>query len=345
MTSAEHHSLAPEPYSKVRDLDPLQLDSFFATLPDINEQGDVETIVHEVHRALSIAAIENEIDGHTALACLRDLDFLLSSSLRHGRNLIPEIDQLEDILIMLGERADTIPRGTVTTYGMANPTDERQRSFTGSEIEATFIKSVSDGAYALEDAMETYAYRGRLAGLQSIDRGLDVMIDSIVTVRRQVSPEYFTNVLRPYFEPLVINNTEYHGSGGAQLQFIAIDFLLWGLDDDSEEYSEYFMNNLSYLSSQQRLHLGRSMSMHNGESLLTYLKNNDDPEMADACLSVLKKLKKFRLPHKRVAEDNFKLRTKDQVGSGSYRTDILSILIDKTVNAIDEIEKIYGTQN
>jgi hypothetical protein len=345
MNNFETYAPAVDVYAQTSKLDPLYLDDFFQTLPDVNLRSDADTIAAEVERTLPFANAILESDTPGALAGLRDLDFLLSSGLRHGRNFISEVDGLEDTLVRLGAIAGTVPRGTVATYGLVNPSDERQRSFTGTDTEAVFIEAVTVGARALEDALNEYTSKGKINGLQAIDQGLDVMIDSIITVKRQVSPEFFTNEMRPYFDPIEIKGKKYLGAGGAQLQFVAIDFMLWGADDGHEMYRDYFAENAEYLSPEQRHHLSLAIESNSNESLLTYLQNTHDPELAIACLAVLKKLKKFRLPHRRVAEENFKLRNTGQVGSGSYTTNILDVLIDKTLAAIDTLEEAYESKN
>jgi hypothetical protein len=58
-----------------------------------------------------------------------------------------------------------------------------------------------------------------------------------------------------------------------------------------------------------------------------------------ATTDLLRKIRKFRYPHRKIAQDNFKLRPDDAVGSGSYKPDILDVLIDKTEKAIAQVEE------
>lgn len=222
-------------FQRVRELDPLGIDRELQDLPTINGSADVgaiSTIIDDVISDLDITAYDQD----SATAAMRDLDFLLSSSLRHGADLVVEGGTIESALLGLGRIACMIPRGTVSTYALANPRGERERSFTGSPEERLFIESVRSGAESVESSLETYVREGKYAGLCAMENGIDHMITSIIDVKRGVSPAYFTGQLRPYFEPLTIGGESYAGSGGAQLQFIAVDYLLWGVDCDNPVY-------------------------------------------------------------------------------------------------------------
>lgn len=320
-------------YTKISHLDPLGMDDFFTLLPEINQAKDTEAISTSIEVAIDRALNIDFFDRFTATATLRDFDFLLSSAVRHGLDPVNHYPGLAELLVTLGRVAETVPRGTVTTYAVVNPIGERQRTFTGSDTERIFIDAVARGAVALEGALETLANVDELAGMRSINTSLDVMISSIVAVKRNVSPEFFTNELRPYFDPIEIQGRKYLGAGGAQLQFVALDFALWGVDDDDAMYRGYFDENKDYLTAAQKEYLASIIDSNNGQSLITSLVQNPRPEVATECLEVLKKLKKFRYPHRKVARDNFQLRGPGDVGSGSYTTNILDVLIDKIEDA------------
>lgn len=49
---------------------------------------------------------------------------------------------------------------------------------------------------------------------------------------------------------------------------------------------------------------------------------------------------KFRYPHRKLARDNFKIRPDGSVGSGVYTTDILDVLLNETIGAIEKLEGI-----
>ena len=69
------------------------------------------------------------------------------------------------------------------------------------------------------------------------------MVKSIISVKRTVSPEFFTNDMRPYFESMTVGGKEYTGAGGAQMQLLALDYMLWGSTDESEDYRHFYEEN------------------------------------------------------------------------------------------------------
>lgn len=329
-------------YTVASRLDPLDLDPFFVELPAINKAGDVVTL----YNALAKAVIRlNEMQVTTAsgaLAAMRDLDFIASSYLRHGRNPIDDVAGLEECLIDLGHLADTVPRGTVATYALANPADERLRSFTGDDEETLFIDAVRQTSLVLEESLQDLIHNGAASALTTLDANLDIAIQSIVSVMRSLPPEYFTNEMRPYFDPMVIGGERYLGAGGAQLQFVAFDYVLWGADDTDPTYTQYFSENYRYLTPSQRSSIGEVLTKYDNNTLLKHIALNDDKEAASSALGALKKMKKFRNPHRKLAQSNFKVRKDGQVGSGSYTTDILDVLLQKTEQAIAVTEGVIN---
>lgn len=71
------------------------------------------------------------------------------------------------------------------------------------------------------------------------------------------------------------------------------------------------------------------------------LSNGED--MAEVLISLVglsKMIRKFRYPHRKVAEDNFKIRPDGSVGSGSYTPAILTDLIHTTEARIARMQEI-----
>jgi hypothetical protein len=349
MTSPELlESRADHPsYEQVAELDPLEVDKIMEYLPQLNAEQDVEAI-HEA----TVYATENAAGlmiptRSDALASIRDLDFLASSVLRHGEQPLETVPGLESQLIRLGKVAKTVPRGTVFTYAAANPVGERRRSFTGTEAEEAFIEAVTRSIVMLDGAVDAIGKTSlrndaRLAEvLSGSSVAMDEMIDSIVQVRRTVTPEFFTFQMRPFFEPLVIDGESLTGAGGAQMQLVAVDRMLWGCEDKDPDYEAFFAENWQYLTPAQQNALDGYLRLNGGRSIVGWLAAN--PEASDetrgATVDLLKKIKKFRYPHRRIAQDNFKLRPSDAVGSGTYTPDILDVLIDKTAAAITRVEE------
>lgn len=334
-------------YQVIAERDPLQLDSFLARLPDVNASGDLSQIMHNLELAANIIEVQSNVTPIDATAMLRDLDFLIGSALRANCNPIEELPRLETQLLRLGAIADTVPRGSVYTYAAVNPADERQRSFTGTQEERIFISSVSDGINALAAAMrplvtvslhdsESYA-----ASLVTASGHMRHMIDSIIKVRQYVSPAFFTNEMRPYFDPICIGGVNYTGAGGAQMMMLGFDRLLWGKTDDDVTYQQYYAENVQYLLPIQRAQIERYSHINDG-TIIDHIEREElaaDDAMRLAAASLLRQIRKFRYPHRKVAQDNFAVRSNDAVGSGAYTTDILDLLIDKTDQALRRVEQ------
>jgi len=332
-------------YQEIANADPLNLDNAIFFLPQLNKDGNTEVIKEILFYSLN--ASKNMSSQTEAIASLRDIDFLAGSLIRHGIDPLTCIPGMEEELLRLGNIAETAPRGTVFTYAVVNPAGNRQRTFTGSVEEIRFIEATKEGVLALDHGLNAlslcFLANDEELGLalQNTSIDMDQMISSILRVRRNISPEYFTNEIRPYFEPLIIDGKKIAGAGGAQMQLLAIDRILWGVNDVDKDYQKFFTENLLYLTPMQRSAVNRFLDNNGNKSITFWLENNPGKfdRSREGALSLLNKIRKFRYPHRKVAQDNFKIRPKDSLGSGLYNTDILDILISKTENATRRIEE------
>jgi hypothetical protein len=339
--------------SHAANLDPLELGHELGTLlPELNERADVNELERlggrATEAALDIDCIEQP---RVADAALRDLDFIAGSLVRHGSN--PQhITGLNLALSHLGAVAGTVPRGTVYTYTTQNP-KEQERSFTGSAREQLFIDVVRDsGSVMLSACGELLAIDAAhdesediAEILVRVAESMGSVVKNMVIVKREISPEFFTFTMRPYFEPIEINGISYAGAGGAQLPLVIIDRLLWGVGFSSTDYKSYFADNVRYQPATLRADLSVAENQQYGENLLGTLRTRhfagDDLKTAfEGVELLLKKLRGFRMPHRRVAEDNFKLRAGAAVGSGQYTPSILTDLIDWTEEAINTAKSL-----
>lgn len=324
-------------YMQAQQLDPLDLDAEFAKLPHYNKTTDTENIGRLLCAAAECSLDLDPHSNETSLAAMRDLDFLASSLVAHGVEPMKLSQAVEPAFSQLGSRLDTVPRGTVYTYTVANPPQPRRRSFTGDPQEELFVQAVTDATITLDTAVEAFATSGPHAGVAGFTMAANTLLTRVIEVKRNVTPEFFTGVLRPYLDPLTVDNVEYFGPGGVQ-QSLAIDYLLWGHGDTDAVYSEFVKDNYKYLSPQQRSHIEKSLLDLGSQNVLAYLSENADPELAAATHGVLRTLRKFRYPHKRLAEDNAALAPEED----TYASAILPVLIRKTEGAINEIETRYN---
>lgn len=335
-------------YDEVAKRDPLGVDRAMSVLPALNAEGNIEGIEAITRGALDESQQQANLSQTDALAVIRDMDFLASSLLRHDVHPFEIIPELEAELVRVSEAAKTVPRGTVFTYAAANPGGDRRRSFTGTPEEDVFIDAVSRSIVALDGAVDNignasvYGGEDRLvAALNDSSTAMDEMVSSIIEVKRTVTPEFFSSQMRPYFESLVIDGKKYTGSGGAQIQLVAIDFMLWGCEEQDPDYVTFFEENVNYLTPVQQRAIENYLKNNGDKGVVSLITQNsemgDDSRQATADL--LRKIRKFRYPHRKIAQDNFKIRPDDAVGSGSYKPDILDVLIDKTEEAIAQVEE------
>lgn len=325
-------------YGQAAELDPLQLDTELARLPIYNQSADVAQLGSVLCKAAD-CVVEFGLwsTPEESLAAMRDLDFLASSLVAHGVNPTELAPSVEPAFSRLGNDLQTIPRGTVYTYTSANPSQPRRRSFTGNPQEELFVQAVTDATNAMDAAVESFAHNGPLAGVAGFDVAAKTLLDRVISVKRNVTPQFFTGELRPYLDPLTIEGVEYFGPGGVQ-QSLAMDYLLWGYGDSDPTYREFVLDNLKYLSPQQRQLTEKSIKDLGNMSVLSHLEQNPDEELATMVHGVLRTLRKFRYPHKRLADDNAALALE----ADTYASAILPVLITKTESKISLLEAQYG---
>lgn len=279
-----------------------------------------------------------------AIASLRDIDIIASSLLKHGINPIEAEPRLTGTLKSLGAIAINVPRGTIATYVGINPNGSRRRHFTSTEQEAIFVESLSVGYRLLDTAltdMSTIKAESSpsdiVEALESTVIAVDSMRDSIITVHRNISPEFFSAHIRPYFEPLEVDGEVYAAPGGSQLQLLGIEYAIWGCDSADEEYTKYFMENLKYLTAEQKQLMYTYLQNNSGKSIFTRVREEGDSTLAAEVTNVMRSLRKFRYPHKKVADDNFAIRPEGSVGSGHYTPQLLGHLIAQTNVKLHEL--------
>lgn len=339
-------------YKKATELDPLNIDADLAHLPEYNAEVDTRTLCRIGQKAIHNFRKASIEKSEEAYAVLRDLDFIASSLDRHGLDPMKEVEGLEDAMIWAGFVGDSAPRGTITTYAGMNPDGERRRSFTGSKEEALFIDSLKISFDELEVATNSIArltsYSKNGAFIHSLDTStsaMQTMTNSTVAVMRNIPPTVFTGEIRPYFEPLKIGGKSYVAANGSQLQLVGIEKMVYGTGGVDSIESDFYEENLPYLNSVQRQQLHAFAGANDGQSLLTMIeaRRREGEDISDVLVSLAaltKTIRKFRYPHRKVAEDNFKLRPDGSVGSGSYTPAVLTDLIHTTEVRIAHVQEM-----
>lgn len=331
---------------QIQELDPLNADHFMInTLPVLNNNGNAHEIV--VASANIIPTRDKvEIMNYQELqASIRDLGIIGSSVQRHNIN-ISDVPNLEHAMSAIGQKLNETPRETVFHYGPWNPSGERQRTFTGSEGEKTFIGSFREGMSGLDESINN------LLSLQSkstddlnfghvIDiakSGFQKMVNAMVEVRRKITPDFFSFEMRPYFPVLRIDGKEYQAPGGAQMPVLLLDRILWGSDQKDEKYQNYYHDAIQYLPKVYR----DVAEKIGGESIVTKVLNSQSNIGTDSVRqglsSILTSLLMFRHPHLKTAKENFAKRSDDAKGSGGYTPDILEKLIELTAESKKKVD-------
>ncbi|MEV7805610.1 monodechloroaminopyrrolnitrin synthase PrnB family protein [Microbispora sp. NPDC088329] len=232
---------------KVRRLDPLRLDEDLRALPKMNETADVAALA----RVLGGAVPSDEsVAGFTPAECLaamRDLGMYLGSIKRHGVSPFDVVPGAARSLELLGQRTRMIPRDTVYHYTCWNPVGERERLYTGHQMERCLIDAirtcVPDLAYAVEvgrslqgeDPADS-SYSDKIFSLASYIAAADRAMGDVIA---QVTPEFFAQVLRPFFEEVDIAGHTYMGPAAAHIPIFLVDVLLWASDRSSGEYLKF----------------------------------------------------------------------------------------------------------
>ena len=342
----------------VAQLDPLNLNEFFAIEFPTNESGcpeKLDSIINVINTKINELGTDyfEGLEDVPAMAAVRDLNMVASMLVRWQISM-ERIPSLEHILLILAQKTREVPTDTVFTYGPRNPKGEYQRVFTNAIEEKVFIDSFVQGMKALPVCIaglsiliDTASENPRYAAVMyEASKAFNAMVENIISVRKRISAEVFTNVLRPYFEPKIIGGEKYFAPGGAQMPICIIDFLLWGIENNDDVYIRYFKESVAYLPNAIRMKLfgmykksslfKKTTSYYNGGNYL----NNAFNDSVLATIEMMSAIEKFRAPHLAIAKDNMKLRPAQSVGSGGYDTAILEYLLNQTKECRKELEKM-----
>ncbi len=348
----------------IASLDPLQADMMLRRLPLFNENKDTIELVLMLVDMLPSMPYAETFDAYQANAAIRDIGFLLGSLKRHHVEPVNVIPELEDKMNLLAGKTNLPPRDTLLHYTVWNPTDYRRRTYTGTEDEKCLIDSV---VVAMEPLVSSIILLNQLhqTSLHSPDfkeicREIYVLfekvIEGVVLARRKVSPSYFANELRFYFDPITLNEREYLGPGAVEMPMFVFDHLLWSSDCTDQEYNTFKETYVPYIHTRMRAIYHEFKGTHSLVSKACQLvegKTDFQPAVLESLKSLAaccRLLKSFRMPHKKIAEEAYAHAKVESVpdrevqeqrthGSGGYSTDILSHILMLTNQQITALEK------
>lgn len=311
----------------IAEADPLGADGAFQRLPGLNERHETEGIRRALEQAVAQA---QSLPGRNFIHCnaaIRDLSMLGASLVRFGiepADCVPGFS--EALLALSADVAAQIPRDSFIDYTSRNPGNERERTFTSLPQERVFIDSLRRGMSSLDSCLANMLTactfpisRQEFATcLRATTASFQMMIDSIVQVKRGITPEVFTHHIRPYFESFRVGDRAFSAPSGAEMPILNIDQIIWGADCTDELYTTYFRANIIRLPA---IYQEINQTFAGQKSLMTMLKDrlasaiplsHGERRSIQELHHLLTRMYTFRMPHYKVAEDNVILRQQER---------------------------------
>jgi monodechloroaminopyrrolnitrin synthase len=332
--------------------DPLGIDDALLGLPGLNARTDTGAITEALEQAVYKAQGLTGLDHIQCSAAIRDISMLGASLVRFGIEPADCVAGFSTALMTFSERVSAqIPRDSFIDYTTRNPDDGRERTFTSIPEERLFIDSLRRGIAALNSCLlhmmtactHSISHRQFAAHFRAAADCFQMMIDSIVEVKRNITPEVFTHHIRPFFEPFRVGGRAFSAPSGAEMPILNIDQIIWGADCTDELYTNYFQANVKRLPA---IYQQISRAVMGQNSLITLLKerlvsgtslNDAERTSIQELHRFLTRMYSFRMPHYKVAEENVILRQREQgegqevKGSGGFGLVETKYVLDQTV--------------
>lgn len=340
----------------IEGLDPLQSDERFRLIPAFNQQKDTIALVLMLVDMLPSVSEAADFTYFQACAAMRDIGIMLGSLKRHGVEPVHVIPELEDKLNILGNLTDLPPRDTLIHYVRWNPEGLRQRTYTGTEDERQLIKSVRLAMHPLYEAILSLhdLYNLPLASSEFVPlchqviHQFDGMVQGVVNAKRNVSPQYFAEELRFYFDPIILNEREYLGPGAVEMPVFVFDHILWNCDLEDAMYTEF---KKAYVPYNQAMVRDLYRSYEHAPSLVNKIVRELRDDMcpsdiklqsAKSLVKLFNLLKSFRTPHKKLADKAYEHAEKAayrEKGSGGYEPGVLQYILQLNLQALDRLKE------
>jgi hypothetical protein len=281
---------------------------------------------------------------------MRDVGMVLGSIRRHGQQPCEVVPQIEPVLIAWGRTTGLVPRDTVVHYGAWNPVGDRERMYTGDPQESALIDSVRQAAElipAMAIWVATAHSRGwgtaeSIAALEMAATHFDTYCANFEMVRANVTPEFFAQQLRPYFEPITVAGRTLNGPAAAFLPLYLVDELVWGesqgahaeMIDDAVQYGPPLWAGLV---AEMRRHMPMSAM------LVADLERAGHPDALERegqiASHIIHRLVQFRGRHAVLAERAYNAAITDfQQGSVGYSPDVLRQITQATLDAQRQLD-------
>ena len=336
----------------VNQLDPLGLDQFFMKkLPACNLDGATGPIIEQVQQ-LKLEELElTTVSKPQALAITRDLGFIAASLERHMVALA-DAPGLTRTMYRLAPLTQEIPRDTIYSYTIRNPGQQKRRSFTGYYEELVFIEALERG---VEDCLKCLPILVDVLAMPPHDPQCVAMVRQcteytktsvtvMLKVREVLPPRFFSEELRPYFPPVMVEGHQYFAPNGGQMPLALFDWLVWGVDVEDKDFWEFFYDIIEYYPYELRT-IPKSVGIKQSlvtKTITALQQHPNDAQilaLAKTVEQLLDMLLKFRFPHIKVARDNLQIRPANSKGSGGYDDTMLQRLVDATVAAKQRLHR------
>ena len=331
----------------IRVLDPLDADPWLVKLPELNQNKDSARLIYFLQQLSNRVNAVKINTPEAAFAAMRDIGMVLGSLKRHGIEPVNAVPDIEQQLIQLGRATDMIPRDTVHHYTSWNPPGERRRMYTGDEQEKWLQNAVVSvfpslsASLSISDELSKMDPRDVRFGptVKMLTESARPMIEAIESVTERVSPVFFAQGLRPYFEEIVVAGEYYLGPVAAQSPLWLIDLCVWASDRNHDDYQQFVSESIHYSLPSWREFYDRHLKRPSLVSKVVKLLETEDKgaskegliRSAKSLAELLNMLKVFRgrhigMAHRAYAEE---VRLYDH-GSGGAPVALLRQILDLT---------------
>lgn len=329
-------------YQAIAKMDPLGLDSELSTLAKTNANKDSNSLHEFMVKGISRAEKIDFDNLDVCHAVLRDLGFIMSSLRKLDVQVCQEYPRLEQILLKLASKTGTVPRESSYHYGICNPDDQRQRTFTDYPDEHGLINGVRIFALGLEKTLCSILeiYEQSSQGIRIKESQAEKILAQFTTslkeaggAMRKIDPLIFSTKLRPFFDPITIDGKAYVGPGGGQVPLLVIDSVLFAFDlKDDHVYRLFSEEGYRFLTKE----LVETYEVYKSKpTLLELAMNNEDLVLKSFLGEFFNELIKYRQVHYQVAKNALSERNRGdyETGSAGYRLEMVLETLSATKNA------------
>lgn len=334
---------------QIKCLDPLRFDPHIQRLHELNRAGKADEIGALLNYLLSGLKNTESLTEEECVAVMRDLGIFMGILKKMGFEPVQQHPALLPVLCSIANRTAMPPRDTLLHYTLWNPDNERTRSYTGASDELDLIRSVKMSypdlllAIIMLDKLYISSFVGEefKSTCDVIRESISSMIDGIVHAKRNVSPAFFANELRFYYDPIIVDRPEpYMGPGAVEMPMFLFDHILWNCDLEDEQYNgfkeSFLPYNFEFVRKTYMYYKGKPSVWSSVIKNLSESPSVETLKAAEAVLDFSYILKGFRKPHKRLADQSYAYKQdfNRATGSGGYSVDILDKIMDLQTSRI-----------